>query len=175
MSSVLVKNDEAVLVITGKLGQFHVLIDLEDVDRVAEHNWHAHKERNGTVYFRANVYRTGGKQSAILLHRFLMNPPDSMTVFHRTPDTLDCRKSNLLVGTKEQAAWKKCTPRQNSRYKGVSGIDPWHTKQWAAHIRVNGVMKWLGRHMTEIEAAKAYDKVAKELHGEYAYLNFPET
>jgi hypothetical protein len=137
MSSVVVKNDVAVLFIAGKLGQFHVQIDLEDAERVAEHNWHAHKERNGVVYIRANLYRAGGKQSGLLLHRFLMKPPADMKVFHRTADTLDCRKCNLMTGTKEQVAWKKYTPGQNSQYKGVSGIDPFHRKQWSAHIRLS--------------------------------------
>ena len=32
----------------------------------------------------------------------------------------------------------------------------------------------LGRFDTKIEAAKARDRKAYELHGEFAYLNFPE-
>jgi hypothetical protein len=33
---------------------------------------------------------------------------------------------------------------------------------------------WLGSFKNEIAAAKAYDAAAKEYHGEYARLNFPD-
>jgi intein/homing endonuclease len=32
---------------------------------------------------------------------------------------------------------------------------------------------WIGRYEDEIEGAKAYDRKAKELFGDYAKLNFP--
>ena len=38
-------------------------------------------------------------------------------------------------------------------------------------MRIKGV--WYGYFNTEIEGAKAYDKKALELFGEYACLNFP--
>lgn len=36
----------------------------------------------------------------------------------------------------------------------------------------NGKSKWIGYFTTEIEAAKAYDDVAKEYFGDFARLNF---
>jgi hypothetical protein len=53
----------------------------------------------------------------------------------------------------------------SSKYKGVSWDDS--RKQWRASIPI-----FLGRFDSEIEAAKAYDKKAKELYGEFALLNF---
>jgi len=51
----------------------------------------------------------------------------------------------------------------------------WHkkTKKFVARITYKGKITSLGYYDDEIEAAKAYDKKAKELFGEFAYLNFP--
>jgi hypothetical protein len=60
-----------------------------------------------------------------------------------------------------------------SKYRGVTVIE--EGRKWAACVRHNYKTYWLGRFLDEEEAAKAYDKKAKELRGEYAVLNFPES
>lgn len=40
------------------------------------------------------------------------------------------------------------------------------------HIEINGKKMHVGLFNNEEEAARAYDKKAKELFGEYAYFNF---
>ena len=46
-------------------------------------------------------------------------------------------------------------------------------KYWVAKIVNNKQQIHIGTFNTDIEAAKAYDKKAIELHGEFAKLNFP--
>lgn len=63
----------------------------------------------------------------------------------------------------------------SSQFKGVS----WHkqAKKWNPQIKIDGKKKNLGSFNSEIEAAKAYDKVAIELFGEFVKTNammFPE-
>jgi hypothetical protein len=48
------------------------------------------------------------------------------------------------------------------------------TKKWVARIATDGKTRRLGRFGSEIAAAEAYDEAAKELFGEYAWLNFPD-
>ena len=59
-----------------------------------------------------------------------------------------------------------------SKYKGIS----WHklSNKWQAYIRINRKKIHLGVFDNEITAAKAYDKQAKRLFGEFAYLNFED-
>ena len=83
-----------------------------------------------------------------------------------------------------KANLRLCTPSQNnyntrvrktkrtSKYKGVSRHKK--SKSYAARIRYVGKLYDLGLFADEVEAAKAYDKKARELFGEFAYLNFPE-
>lgn len=61
----------------------------------------------------------------------------------------------------------------HSKYKGVS-LSPSKKKPWKAYIVINRKNIHLGYFETEVEAAKAYDRAAHEIVGEYAYLNFPK-
>ena len=56
-----------------------------------------------------------------------------------------------------------------SVYRGVSKYEG----KWRAQIRCDGPQEFLGYFDTEIDAAKAYDRRARVLHGPYAKLNFP--
>lgn len=55
-----------------------------------------------------------------------------------------------------------------SKYKGVH----FSKGKFTARIQSEGKRIYIGRFLTEEEAAKAYDEKAKLLHGKYAYLNF---
>ena len=47
-------------------------------------------------------------------------------------------------------------------------------KKWQVAIRINGKKKHVGRFDNEEDAARAYDKKAREHYGEFARLNFPD-
>lgn len=59
----------------------------------------------------------------------------------------------------------------SSQYRGVHWAKD--EEKWRAVFSHKGKRKTLGRFTNEIEAAKAYDKVAFETLGADAYLNFP--
>jgi hypothetical protein len=46
--------------------------------------------------------------------------------------------------------------------------------KWKAGIRVGGRQTFIGLFDDEVEAARAYDRKAREMFGEFAYLNFPD-
>ena len=102
-------------------------------------------------------------------------------VDHVNGNGLDNRRENLRIATCSQNAAN--APKQrgtySSEYKGVYTRKNRLHLGWYACIGNDGsevgVRRWyLGRYSTEEEAARAYDRRAKELFGEYANLNFPE-
>lgn len=44
--------------------------------------------------------------------------------------------------------------------------------KWVAYIKVDKIRKHLGYFLNKEDAAKAYDKKASEIFGEYAVFNF---
>lgn len=78
---------------------------------------------------------------------------------------------NLRLATSaENAANTRKKANASGTYKGVS----WSKKgkRWLAVINLNGKTKVLGRFLSEIEAAYAYDKGAVEAFGAFARCNF---
>lgn len=98
---------------------------------------------------------------------------DNLQVDHidRNPSN-NCR-SNLrgATGSQNKQNSQQVRPNKASIYRGVY----WKKDRdkWVSTIRNNGTRKHLGHFDNEIDAAMAYDRAAKELHGEYGILNFP--
>jgi len=155
------------------------IIDDEDAARVLKHRWHAVQPRPGYFYAATILPRQATKTP---LHRFILNPPTEMLVDHVNHDGLDNRRANLRVCTYRQNSLNS-RPRKASGlpYKGVyreSRKGPWCPrcgkawKKWRAEIRVNGKVRILGRFQSLEAAARSYDRAARRLHGEFAFLNF---
>lgn len=177
MSRVVVdeKTNEARLIVTSrKYGTFEVLIDLEDAERIRQHQWHVSPRPKGLTYFRTNVYPdSSGVPVTWRLRRFILSAPDGVLVDHVNPDnTLDNRKANLRLCTHtENMHNPRPIDRAKSRYKGVGWEPRW--SYWRVRIVVNGKRQYIGRFDSEIDAARAYDDACRKYYGEFAWLNFP--
>lgn len=147
-------------------GQF-ALVDDEDFDGLMEYKWHVTPRRNGSY---AAVRAKSCK--LIYMARQIMDAPAGKVVDHKNHNTLDNRRTNLRICTRSQNHMNELPHREgSSKYKGVS----WNKacNKWKAFISKEGYIGRLGGFTCEVEAAKAYDEAAKELFGEFAYLNFP--
>lgn len=135
-------------------------VDNEDFDYLKKIPWKMNKN-----FYACNT--TYG-----LMHRIITKCEKGKVVDHINHDTTDNRKSNLRICTNNFNSMnsRKIKLNKSSVYKGVS----WYKRDgiWTSYIMISRKRIYLGRFKCEIEAAKAYDKKAKELFGEYAYLNF---
>ena len=115
---------------------------------------------------------------ALMMHQFIMNSPKGMHIDHINHDGLDNRRENIRICTpSENAQNRRLRVDSRSGYKGVYQMPEKYklNKRFQAHIQPKGQKRLrLGYYLTAEEAAKAYDKKAKELFGEFAELNFPE-
>lgn len=155
------------------------LVDDEDYERVSRYKWFALKSGKRFYAARAEILRTRKevkktglpRQKFILMHRFIMNPPDGMDVDHQNHDTVDNQKENLRICTRGQNNMNQLPERGGgSQFKGVT----WDKRRWkwAAQLKYNGKHVFGGYFNDESKAARAYDVKAKELFGEYAKINF---
>jgi len=152
---------------------FVALVDDEDYERCMKYKWHVSKHKDcRTLYAKGYGGTSNGKYITLSLHRFILNPPKNMQTDHINCNGLDNRKANLRIVTSIQNKQNvNKYENNNSKYKGVC----WHkrNKKWIAQICHNKKRIYLGLFTSKIEAARTYDKKAKELFGEFAKLNFP--
>lgn len=142
-----------------------VLVDDADYDYLSQFTWQTTKQNY--------VFWAKRGEKDTLIHRLVMNAPDGVMVDHKDRNPLNNQKANLRFATKEQQSWNYGPLRSRkatSKYKGVSFST--EKGKWRVFIAAYSKRHFLGEFHDEIEAAKAYDAVAKELHGEFAYLNF---
>jgi hypothetical protein len=149
---------------------FVAIVDDADAARVLSAGKWTAKPNGRTVYAYRQVRQPDGRRRPLLLHTFLTGYP--MTD-HRDGDGLNNTRSNLREATGSQNAHNAGLRQDNtSGYRGVS----WHkgNRRWGARIMHLKRTHILGQYATAEDAARAYDEAARELHGAFARLNFPE-
>lgn len=137
------------------------LVDDELYDVLAAVRWHVH-----TKGYAMGI--VDGKRVA--MHRWIMRAIAADIIDHADGNTRNNQTANLRRATPSQSQWNKNKyKRGKSQYKGVH----WYarTSKWTAQIHVNNHKHHLGFYSDERDAALAYNKAARELHGEFAKLN----
>lgn len=131
------------------------LINLESYDLVKDYLWHSH----------GNYAETQIDRKQLKMANLINSPPDGYIVDHENGNSLDNRLSNLRIATQQNNLWNRrlYKNKKTSIYKGVH----FSNNRYKAAIN----HKWIGAYKSEIEAAKAYDEMAKKIHGEFARTN----
>lgn len=148
------------------------IVDDADYAWLSQWKWHATSAGHGGCYaIRGGAGPIGARGTALRMHREIVRAPADLQVDHINGDTLDNRRENLRCCTHSENARNR-GPKQGT-LAGLKGVDR-SGRNWRARIWADGKSRMLGMFATPQEAAAAYDKAARDLHGEFARLNFPQ-
>ena len=146
------------------------LVDDADYEYLSQFKWY----NSGAYAVRKVVVE--GKQVIHNMQSYVM--ADTTTGFivdHIDRNPLNNQRSNLRLCTQRQ---NMCNAKRTTGPSGYRGVGYYYDKRgnkpprWQVNIVLNGKRKFLGLFDNAEIAARVYDIAAKELHGEFAVLNF---
>lgn len=147
------------------------IIDDSDAWVLEGNKWVAHSD--GFNWYAERHPHKNGKRWCESLHRLISGASKGMSVDHIDGNGLNNCRNNLRICTVAENALNR-RPRKGgaSIYKGVGKkFSRGKFWKWSAYIQINGKRRNIGHFSTELEAAKAYNAAAIELHGQFARLN----
>jgi hypothetical protein len=107
-------------------------------------------------------------RKTVRMHNQIMGTPTGMETDHKDLDKTNNQRHNLRICTFSQNNANTNVRKDNtSGYKGVQWYKPY--QKWRARLGD----KHLGYFSDKESAARAYDKKAREIFGEFARVNFP--
>lgn len=134
-------------------------VDEEEYEALSKHKWFYN-----TRYAQRRVKKETGKWGSIPIQNVIIDVPIGMVVDHINGDTLDNRKANLRVCTKNENNKNKSSKR---KFKGVRMVGG----GYQASITADRKVLYIGFFTREEDAARAYNEMALKHFGEFAKLN----
>lgn len=147
------------------------LVSGRDLELVCRYRWYAVDLGATTARFYATMCwrKNGQKTKTVCMHRLIH--PQWAVIDHADMNGLNNTRSNVREASsaKNNQNKNKARGKFSSKFKGVC----WDRarRKWHASIKADGKRINLGCFESEIDAAIAYDRAAKQLFGEFARLN----
>lgn len=157
---------------------FVTVVDDQDYERVIEAGpWRVIERvrRDGSrvnEYAQRTVHRDNGTYTLQKLHRFILGVTNPrVKIDHENHNGLINTRKNLRIATQSQNSSnrRKMAAETSSKFKGVSWYKPYG--KWRVQIEIAGKKKHLGYFVDELVAAETYNRAAKEIFKEFAFLN----
>ena len=145
------------------------IVDAADYEWLMQWKWNAWLDpKSGSYYAKRGIYGPETKET-VSMHRLILglNKGEQKEGDHINGNTLDNRRSNLRVATRQQNAQNSKMKKTNkSGYKGVS----WGARQkkFKATIMINGKNKVVCWSEDPITCSDAYEAASKKIFGKFA-------
>lgn len=142
------------------------LVSDEDYERLCGFTWCLHVNR---ITGRKEAHRaqwSNGAMRMVTMSEDVMGRRDGYEVDHRDRNGLNNQRENLRWATRSQ----NMSNRGCWNSLGVKGVH-FCAGKFVAIVWSQRKRYYLGRFRTKEEAAAAYDRKARELHGEFAVTN----
>lgn len=159
--------------------QDFAMVDDEDFEELSKYQWSLQRGRKTKYAARSFKISTdcGEKPATIGMHRQILGLPAGtgweLQTDHLDGNGLNNQRRNLEVVTASENCRRRGRPRGRiSKYRGVTyDKQERQKKNWQAIIMINKKSQHLGRFLTEVEAAVAYNMAAVKQFGSAAVLN----
>lgn len=142
-----------------------VKVDNDDFDYLSEFKWRGKKSDGGKQCHAVRDVSLGNKKVTVRMHRLLTEAGKTDLVFHVNEDGLDNRKRNL-----QSRPIRPWTGRADTA--ALRGVTDVAKDCYAASIDFTGADYSLGEFGTPEDAARAYDRAARNLYGSNARTNY---
>ena len=137
---------------------------------VSEDRWHDVTQFTWSKDVVKNYYMNNKK---VYLHRYLTNAKKGEIVDHINEGTNDISNhtnDNLRIASASENSHNR--KKKNGCSSEFYGVDFQKKKnKWRSRVRKDGKEYCAGEYLTELDAAKAYNKKALEIYGDKAKLN----
>lgn len=148
----------------------YTIVDDEDWEKTLKFKWIYAPKANQKGYAQRAVTISKNKRTTLRLHRYLLglSHGDGIIVDHANGNTLDNRKQNLRICSSSENSVNKDYKIPTSGYRGVIK----KRNKYYAVLERNGKIYSKGGFNCPTVAAIKYDKLAKEINGEFCRLSF---